>query len=115
MTSPFDFETRGYTKNTYIADPDEWVTLFQMPGDGVHPYWRIVIPTDNDTPEDVLAAPDRVQAWLQDRNFVTPDDVRAVVHPVLRHRLILSYDANAENISADAVVDRLIEKVAVPA
>ncbi|MFL9911051.1 AAA family ATPase [Paraburkholderia sp. RL17-337-BIB-A] len=57
----------------------------------------------------------RVQAWLQDRTFVTPDDVRAVVHPVLRHRLILSYDANAENISADAVVDRLIEKVAVPA
>ncbi|MEZ0601994.1 AAA family ATPase [Paraburkholderia sp. IW21] len=57
----------------------------------------------------------RVQAWLADRTFVTPDDVRAVVHPVLRHRLILSYDANAENISADAVVDRLIEKVAVPA
>ncbi len=57
----------------------------------------------------------RVQAWLQDRKFVTPDDVRAVVHPVLRHRLILSYDANAENVSADAVVDRLIEKVAVPA
>jgi MoxR-like ATPase len=57
----------------------------------------------------------RVQAWLQDRKFVTPDDVRAVVHPVLRHRLILSYDANAENVGADAVVDRLIEKVAVPA
>jgi MoxR-like ATPase len=57
----------------------------------------------------------RVQAWLQDRKFVTPDDVRAVVHPVLRHRLILSYEANAENVSADAVVDRLIEKVAVPA
>lgn len=57
----------------------------------------------------------RVQAWLAGRTFVTPDDVRAVVHPVLRHRLILSYDANAENISADAVVDRLIEKVAVPA
>ncbi|CAE6891890.1 AAA family ATPase [Paraburkholderia domus] len=57
----------------------------------------------------------RVQAWLQDRKFVTPDDVRAIVHPVLRHRLILSYDANAENVSADAVVDRLIEKVAVPA
>jgi MoxR-like ATPase len=57
----------------------------------------------------------RVQAWLQDRTFVTPDDVRAVVHPVLRHRLILSYDANADNVTADAVVDRLIEKVAVPA
>ncbi|SEB16664.1 AAA family ATPase [Paraburkholderia sartisoli] len=57
----------------------------------------------------------RVHAWLDDRTFVTPDDVRAVVHPVLRHRLILSYDANAENVSADAVIDRLIEKVAVPA
>jgi MoxR-like ATPase len=57
----------------------------------------------------------RVEAWLQDRNFVTPDDVRAVIHPVLRHRLILSYDANAENISADKVIDRLIEQVAVPA
>jgi MoxR-like ATPase len=57
----------------------------------------------------------RVQAWLQDRSFVTPDDVRAVIHPVLRHRLILSYDANADNISADQVIDRLIEKVAVPA
>jgi MoxR-like ATPase len=57
----------------------------------------------------------RVQAWLEDRTYVTPDDVRAVMHPVLRHRLILSYDANADNITADAVVDRLIEKVAVPA
>ena len=56
-----------------------------------------------------------MQAWLQDRSFVTPDDVRAVIHPVLRHRLILSYDANAENVSADKVIDRLIEKVAVPA
>ena len=57
----------------------------------------------------------RVHAWLQARNFVTPDDVRAVIHPVLRHRLILSYDANADSISADRVIDRLIEKVAVPA
>ncbi|MFM0296927.1 MULTISPECIES: AAA family ATPase [Paraburkholderia] len=57
----------------------------------------------------------RVQAWLQARSFVTPDDVRAVIHPVLRHRLILSYDANADNINADRVIDRLIEKVAVPA
>ncbi|WP_153076304.1 AAA family ATPase [Paraburkholderia bonniea] len=57
----------------------------------------------------------RVQAWLQERSFVTPDDVRAVLHPVLRHRLILSYDANADNISADQIIERLIEKVAVPA
>jgi MoxR-like ATPase len=57
----------------------------------------------------------RVHAWLSERAFVTPDDVRAVIHPLLRHRLILSYDANADNVSADQVIDRLVEKVAVPA
>ena len=57
----------------------------------------------------------RVHAWLDERAFVTPDDVRAVIHPVLRHRLLLSYDANADNIGADKVIDRLVEKVAVPA
>ncbi|CAM2154387.1 Chaperone MoxR1 [Pararobbsia alpina] len=57
----------------------------------------------------------RVQAWLESRDFVTPDDVRAVVHPVLRHRLILSYEASADQIEADQVIDRLIDKVAVPA
>lgn len=57
----------------------------------------------------------RVQAWLANRDFVTPDDVRAIVHPVLRHRLILSYEASADQISADSVIDRLIEKIAVPA
>jgi MoxR-like ATPase len=57
----------------------------------------------------------RVHAWLDERAFVTPDDVRAVIHPVLRHRLLLSYDASADDISADKVIDRLVEKVAVPA
>ncbi|AJP57551.1 AAA family ATPase [Pandoraea vervacti] len=57
----------------------------------------------------------RVHAWLEDRNFVTPDDVRAVAHPVLRHRMVLSYDANADGIDADQVVDRLVETTPVPA
>ncbi|UVA81862.1 AAA family ATPase [Pandoraea commovens] len=57
----------------------------------------------------------RVHAWLEDRDFVTPDDVRAVAHPVLRHRLVLSYDANADGIDADRIVDRLVETTPVPA
>jgi 3-(3-hydroxy-phenyl)propionate hydroxylase len=65
ISTSFDFETRGYTKNAYIADPDQWITLFKMPGDGPPGYWRIVIPTDTETPEDVVAAPENVQAWLQ--------------------------------------------------
>ena len=65
ISTSFDFQTLGYAKNAYIADPDQWATLFQMPGDGDAPYWRIVIPTDANVPEDVIAAPDAVQSWLQ--------------------------------------------------
>jgi MoxR-like ATPase len=56
-----------------------------------------------------------VTAWLAGRDFVTPDDVRAVAHAVLRHRVMLSYDANADGVTPDQVVDKLLEVVAVPA
>jgi MoxR-like ATPase len=45
---------------------------------------------------------------------VDPEDVRAVAHDVLRHRLMLSYEAQGEGISADAVTSKLIELVALP-
>ena len=57
----------------------------------------------------------RAHAWLTGSDFVSPDDVRAVLHPVLRHRLLLSYDAVADGVSADQVIDRLLDKVAIPA
>jgi MoxR-like ATPase len=55
----------------------------------------------------------RAHAWLQGRDYVTPDDVRAVVHDCLRHRIILSYEASAEGVTADQVIDMIIKKVAV--
>ena len=55
----------------------------------------------------------RVKAWLEGRDYITPDDVRYVVHDVLRHRLILSYEANAAGISPDQVVDEVIKHVVV--
>ncbi|AQV93860.1 AAA family ATPase [Cupriavidus necator] len=55
----------------------------------------------------------RAHAWLRGRDFVTPEDVQAVVHEVFRHRLILSYEAHAAGITADAVIDRLVQQVAV--
>lgn len=64
ISTSFDFQTRGHAKNVYLADPDQWATLFQMPGNG-RPYWRIVIPTDPNVPEDVIGAPDAVETWLQ--------------------------------------------------
>jgi MoxR-like ATPase len=57
----------------------------------------------------------RADAWMQGQDFVSPDNVRAVVHPVLRHRLQLSYDAVADGVNADQVLDRILDKVAIPA
>ena len=53
----------------------------------------------------------RVKAWLDGRDHVLPDDIRYVAHDVLRHRLILSYEANAEGVEADQVIDKLLEIV----
>ena len=55
----------------------------------------------------------RAKAWLAGRDHATPDDVRSVVHAVLRHRLILSYDATADGIGPDQVIDEIITQVAV--
>ena len=55
----------------------------------------------------------RVNAWLNSRDHVTSDDVRSVVKQVLRHRLILSYEANAEGISPDQVILDVLKSVAV--
>ncbi len=54
----------------------------------------------------------RAAAWLEGRDFVTPDDVRGIAHSVLRHRLILSYDALADSVSADTVIDEILKQVA---
>ncbi len=55
----------------------------------------------------------RVNAWLAGRDHVTPEDVRSVIHDCLRHRLILSYEANAEGITVDQVIDEIVKFVAV--
>ncbi|WP_047336699.1 AAA family ATPase [Pseudomonas protegens] len=57
----------------------------------------------------------RADAWLQGEDFVSPDNVRRVLHPVLRHRLQLSYDAVADGVGADQVLDLLLDSVAIPA
>jgi MoxR-like ATPase len=55
----------------------------------------------------------RAHAWLEDRDTATPDDVKAVVHACLRHRLILTYEAEAEGLTKDKVLDEILKLVAV--
>ena len=61
-----------------------------------------------------MAIAARAYAFLTGRGYVIPEDVRAICHDVLRHRIGLSYEAEANNISADEVVSQILDKIAVP-
>lgn len=80
----------------YAEDLDKWIDVGASPRGGI-----------------ALDKCSRAHAWLNGKDHVTPDNVRAVVHDVLRHRLMLSYQANASGVSANAVIDELLKHVAV--
>ncbi len=56
----------------------------------------------------------RAHAWVAGRDYVGPEDIQAVAPDVLRHRIILDYEAEAEGMNADKVIDELIARIAVP-
>ena len=56
----------------------------------------------------------RAHAWLNGRDYVSPEDVQAIAHDVLRHRVLISFEAEAEGMDADAVIDALLGLVPVP-
>jgi len=56
----------------------------------------------------------RAHAWLEGRDYVSPEDVQAVAHDVLRHRILLTFEAEAEGITSDHVVSDILNHVAVP-
>jgi len=55
----------------------------------------------------------RAHAWLQQQDFVSPDNVRAVLHDVYRHRILITFEAEAEGITSDQVINELIHRVPV--
>lgn len=85
--SPLDYD---------LVDVDRWLSS------GVSPRATIAL--------DKCA---RANAWLDGRDFVTPDDVREVSESVLNHRLFLSYDAAAEGVTASDIVNKLLDEVPV--
>jgi MoxR-like ATPase len=56
----------------------------------------------------------RAYAWINDRDFVTPEDIQIIAPDVLRHRIILSFEAEADGVTTDACVQELISRIAVP-
>lgn len=61
-----------------------------------------------------LAAASKAFAFIKRRGYVIPEDVRAVCHEVLRHRIGLTYEAEAENVTTDAIIDKIVNFVEVP-
>lgn len=60
----------------------------------------------------ILAA--KAHALLNSRGYVTPEDIQAVAHDVLRHRILLTYEAEAEEVTPDQIIDKVLAKVKVP-
>ena len=85
------------TPEKYSADLDRWIDVGGSPRASI-----------------ALDKCGRVHAWLNERDFVDPGDIRAIVHDCLRHRLMLSYEAQGEGITADRVIDAVVEQVALP-
>jgi MoxR-like ATPase len=61
-----------------------------------------------------LAQASKAYAFLEGRGYVTPDDVKAIAKDILRHRLIITYEAEAEELTSDDIIDRVLQGVAVP-
>jgi MoxR-like ATPase len=61
-----------------------------------------------------LAQASRAHAFLRGRAFVTPDDVKAIAFDVLRHRVLTTYEAEAEEVTSDDVVRRVLDKIESP-
>jgi len=61
-----------------------------------------------------LALAARADAFLKRRGYVIPEDIRAVCHDVMRHRIGLSYEAEANNLTSEEVISEILNKVEVP-
>ncbi|MEO0651768.1 MAG: MoxR family ATPase [Planctomycetota bacterium] len=91
-----DLVTATRSPGRYSEDLARWIAVGASPRGGL-----------------ALDRASRALAWLRGRDHVLPDDVRAVVHDCLRHRVALTYEAHADGVSADDVLRQLVEHVAV--
>lgn len=121
LVTPADIvETRKVVEKIYIDEKIERyivdiVFASRFPGDyGLNELKHIISFGSSPRASISMALAARAYAFLKGRGYVIPEDVRAICHDVMRHRLGLSYEAEANNISSDEVVSQIIDKIAVP-
>ena len=101
-----------------IPDIEEYIVQFTMAtrnplayGDDLASWLEYGVSPRGTIAMDACA---RSHAWLNDRDFVTPEDVQAVAHDTLRHRLGLTFEAEAKGVTPDHIIDELIDRVSAP-
>ncbi len=121
MVTPADIvETRGIVQKIYIDEKIERyivdiVFATRFPGDfGLADLKSMISFGASPRASINMALASRAYAFLKGRGYVIPEDVRAVCHDVMRHRLGLSYEAEANNITADEIINEILDKIAVP-
>ena len=121
MVTPADIvDVRNVVKQIYIDEKIEryivdivFATRFRDDY-GLHDLKSIISFGSSPRASISMALAARAYAFLRGRGYVIPEDVRAVCHDVMRHRLGLSYEAEANNISADEIISNIVDKIAVP-
>jgi MoxR-like ATPase len=121
LVTPKDIvETREIVEKIYIDEKIEKyivdiVFATRFPNDyGMKDLTSIISFGSSPRASISMALAARAYAFLKGRGYVIPEDVRAVCHDVMRHRMGLSYEAEANNISSDEVISEILDKIAVP-
>ena len=121
MVTPADIvDTRKVVQQIYIDEKIQKyivdiVFATRFPGDyGMNDLKSMISFGGSPRASINMALASRAYAFLRGRGYVIPEDVRAVCHDVMRHRLGLTYEAEANNISSDEIISNILDKIAVP-
>ena len=121
LVTPRDIvETREIVQKIYVDEKIERyivdiVFATRFPGDyGLNDLKSMISFGASPRASISMALAARAYAFLKGRGYVIPEDVRAVCHDVMRHRIGLSYEAEANNIGADEIISEILDKIAVP-
>ena len=90
------FATR-YPENYKLADLKPLISFVSSPRGSIN-----------------LATASKCYAFIKGRGYVIPEDVRAVVHDVLRHRIGITYEAEAENVTTEEIINKIVNEIEVP-